>query len=83
MNGWAEYEIGRQHREEIRHEVATARLEKLAHANREPKPYVVRDLSWELARYLDTEGFSASASATSYVRPWRPLKLLEEERVGS
>jgi hypothetical protein len=57
MNGWAEYEIGRQHREEIRHEVATARLEKLARVNREPRPYVVRDLSWELARYLDTEGF--------------------------
>ena len=57
MNGWAEYEIGRQHHEEIRHEVATARLEKLARVNREPRPYVVRDLSWELARYLDTEGF--------------------------
>jgi hypothetical protein len=25
---------------------------------------VVRDLSWELARYLDTESFAASASAT-------------------
>ena len=65
MNGWAEYEIARQHHEEIRHEVATARLEKSAHANREPRPYVVRDLSWELARYLDTEGFSAGASAPS------------------
>jgi hypothetical protein len=64
MNIWAEYEIGRQHREEIRHEVAVARLEKLARANRETRPYVVRDLSWELARYLDTENYSASASAT-------------------
>src|SRR4028118_1553531 len=40
MNGWAEYEIGRQHHEEIQHEVATARLEKLAHATREPRPEV-------------------------------------------
>jgi hypothetical protein len=83
MNGWAEYEIGRQHREEIRHEVATARLEKLAHANREPRPYVVRDLSWELARYLDTESFSASPSATSISLSGRHGRTLEEERVGS
>ena len=55
MNGRAEYEIGRQHREEMRHEVAVARLEKLARANRETRPYLVRDLSWILARYLDTE----------------------------
>ncbi len=58
MNSWAGYEIGRQHREEIGHEVAVARVEKLARANGETRPYVVRDLSWELARYLDTEFFS-------------------------
>ncbi len=64
MNGWAVDEIGRQQREEMQHEVAVARLEKLAHANRETRPYVVRDLSWELARYLGMELFSASAYAT-------------------
>jgi hypothetical protein len=64
MHGLGEYEVWRQRREEIRKEVAAARLEKMARENRETRPYVVRDLSWELARYLDTESFAASASAT-------------------
>jgi hypothetical protein len=33
--------------------------------NREPRPYVVRDLSWELARYLELEIFPESASEIS------------------
>jgi hypothetical protein len=64
MYGLGELEVWRQRREEIRKEVAAARLAKVARENRETRPYVVRDLSWELARYLDTEIFSASASAT-------------------
>ena len=64
MHFRTEYDIGRQRREDIRQEVAVGRLEKLARANREISPYVVRDLSWELARYLDTEIFSANPSAT-------------------
>jgi hypothetical protein len=63
MYGLAEYEVWRQRPEELREEVAAARLEKTARANRETRPYVVRDLSWELARYLETEDFSASDSA--------------------
>jgi len=56
-------ELSRQHREEIRQEVAANRLAGMARANRERRPYVVRDLSWELARYLDAETVSESASA--------------------
>jgi hypothetical protein len=41
-----------------------ARLEKMARANRETRSYVAPDLSWELARYLDTQTHSASAPAT-------------------
>jgi len=51
MYGWTEYEVGRLHREEIRHEVATARLEKRARANRGGGFRLARDLRWELARY--------------------------------
>jgi hypothetical protein len=64
MHGLVELEVWEQRREEIRKEVAVARPEKMARENRETRPYVVRDLSWELARYLDTESFSSSASAT-------------------
>jgi hypothetical protein len=80
MNGWTEYESGRKDREEIRHELAVARRERLARANRETRPYVVRDLSWELARYLDTEIFSESATATpNSAREWHRRK---REEVG-
>jgi hypothetical protein len=58
-------ELSRQHREEIRQEVAANRLALMAHGGREPRPYVVRDMSWRLARYLDAEEFSASAPAPS------------------
>ena len=58
-------ELSRQHREEIQREVAANRLTRVARAKRERRPYVVRDLSWELARYLDAEVSSASASTPS------------------
>jgi hypothetical protein len=58
-------ELSRQHREEIRQKVAANRLALMAHGGREPMPYLVRDLSWELARDLDAEEFSASALAPS------------------
>ena len=60
----AEYHLWRQHSEEIRHKVATIRLERNLRANRETTPYVVRDLSWEFARFLDTHDFPAIAFAT-------------------
>ena len=65
MHGLGEYEVWRQRREEIEQEVAVARLARMARANSETRAYVVRDLSWEFARYLDTESSSASASPTS------------------
>lgn len=46
----------RHHREEIQQEVAANRLAGVAHRGREPRPYVVRDLSWELARYAGLLG---------------------------
>jgi hypothetical protein len=50
-----QHEAWRQRSEEIRQELAADRLEKMARENRETRPYVVRDLSWELARFLDTQ----------------------------
>jgi hypothetical protein len=54
MYGSDEYEVLHQCPEEIRQEVAVVRLEKMARANCETRSYVARDLSWELARYLNT-----------------------------
>jgi hypothetical protein len=52
MYGLAEYGISRQHREEIRQEVAAYRLEeKLACANREGRFRLIGDTKWELGRY--------------------------------
>ena len=58
-------EVSKQGNEEIKQEGAATRLAGMAHENRQPRPYVVRDLSWELARYLDAETVSAIASASS------------------
>jgi hypothetical protein len=63
MHGLAEYEALQPH-EEIQREAATEHPAVTARANRETRPYVVRDLSWELARYLDTQTFPASAYPT-------------------
>ncbi len=77
----AEYEVLRQRHEEIRREVPVERPTRMAREKRETVPYVVRDLSWELARYLDTEDFSASASAPSNSVSGHLLRT-PEERVG-
>ncbi len=82
MYGLAEYEVLRQRHEEIRREVAMERLTRMPRANRETRPYVVRDLSWELARSLDTESFSASASATSDSVSGMHEREREEERIS-
>ncbi len=82
MHGLVELEVWEQRREEIRKKVAVARPEKMARENRETRPYVVRDLSWELARYLDTEGFSASALTTSNSVRGHHRRTPEEERLG-
>ena len=58
MYGLAEYEALRQRHEDTRGEVATERPATMPREDREAVPYVVRDLSWALTRYLDTEDFS-------------------------
>ena len=82
MYGLDEYEVSRQHREEIGHEVAANRLARVAHKNRERRPYVVRDLSWELARYLDTQDFPAGAPAITNDMSWHHERMRGEERVA-
>ena len=44
-------EISRQHREEIMHAAAMARLAKEARANSDASSRLLRNLRWELARY--------------------------------
>jgi hypothetical protein len=56
MYGPAEYQVWHQCPEEIRHEVAVARLEKMARANRRGEFRLIRDLKWELARYAGLLG---------------------------
>jgi hypothetical protein len=56
MYGPAEYQVWRQRPEEIRHEVAVARLEKMARANQGIESGLIRDLKWELARYAGLLG---------------------------
>jgi len=49
-------EIWMQHREEISHGVATARLMKRTRANGEAMSRLVGNLRWELARYAGLFG---------------------------
>jgi hypothetical protein len=62
MYGTADYEVLRQPHEEIQREGAIDHPKRIARENRGTKPYVVRDLSWELALFLDTEDFQAIAT---------------------
>jgi hypothetical protein len=83
MHRLAESEILGQRHEEIRREVVVGRPTGTAHGKREAVHYVVRDLSWELARYLDAEGFSASALTTSKSVRGHHGRTPEEGWVGS
>ena len=78
----AEYELLGQRHEKTRREVAVERPTRMERENRETRPYVVRDLSWELARYLDTQAFSASASATANSVSGHHGRTPEKERVS-
>ena len=64
MYGTAEYEVLRQSHQEIQSEGAIDLPRRMARDNRETRPYVVRDLSWELALFLETEDFQAIDLAT-------------------
>ena len=63
MYGTTEQVI-REHDEDLRREAARVRPALMEREDHEARPYVVRDLSWELARFLDSEAFPASAFAT-------------------
>jgi hypothetical protein len=82
MNLVTEHQDSRQRNEEIQAEVAVERPAAMTLAEREARPYVVRDLSWELARYLDAESFPASASAPSNSASGRHGRTREEGRVA-
>ncbi len=62
MYGTTEQVI-REHYEDLRREAARVRPAPMDREDHEARAYVVRDLSWELARYLDTEHSLASNSA--------------------
>jgi len=64
MYGSVAQQIIREHHESLRREAARVRPAPMA--NRETTPYVVRDLSWELVRFLDTEDSLASTFATPH-----------------
>ena len=53
-----------EHYEDFRREAARVRPAPMEREDHEARPYVVRDLSWELARFLETQNFPASAYAT-------------------
>jgi len=57
-------EVIREHYEDLRREAARVRPAPMEREDHEARPYVVRDLSWELARFLETQDFPASAFAT-------------------
>jgi len=65
MHGSAAQQVIREHYEDLRREAVRARPVPMARANRETGHYVVRDLSWECARHLETQDFSPSAPATT------------------
>ena len=51
MYGMVQQEISRQHREEIRQQVAAYRLEGKLRANRRGRFLLAGDTKWELERY--------------------------------
>jgi hypothetical protein len=51
MYGMLEQEISRQHREEIRQQMAAYRLQKALQANRGGRFRLAADTRWELERY--------------------------------
>ena len=50
--------------------------------NSETMPYVARELSWELARYLEAQDSPEDASAASNTAGGRPGWTRDEERLA-
>ena len=62
MYGLAEHKgLQRAHEGIPREATVERRPTRMVGEDRETRPYVVRDLSWELARYLDAQDLPASA----------------------
>ena len=64
MYGSAAQQIIREHHENLRREAARVRPAPMEREDHDAKPYVVRDLSWEFARFLEAEDSKASTYAT-------------------
>jgi hypothetical protein len=77
MYGTTEQVI-REHYEDLRREAARVRPAPMDREDHEARPYVVRDLSWELARLLETQDYPESASVTADSAGgcprWTPVK---------
>ena len=58
------------------------RNENPRHEYPEAMPYVVRDLSWELARYLEAQDSPQSASVSADSAGGRPGWTKDEERLA-
>jgi hypothetical protein len=54
-------QVIREHYEDLWREAARLLPAPMEREDHEARPYVVRDLSWELARFLESETFPASA----------------------
>jgi hypothetical protein len=63
MNGLAAYGVLELH-EENGLKVAIERPRSAAREDHQTRPYMVRDLSWELARFADAEDLPAGAFDT-------------------
>jgi len=75
MYGSTEQQVIREHYENLRREAARVRPARMAREDHETRPYVVRDLSWELVRFLDNETFPTSTYATPDSSNGNPPRL--------
>ena len=64
MYGSAAKQVIRENYENLRRDASRVRPAPMAREDHDTGPYVVRDLSWELARFLDAEDSVASSFAT-------------------
>jgi hypothetical protein len=81
MYGTTEQVI-REHYEDLRREAARVRPAPMECEDHEARPYVVRDLSWELARNLEAQDFLESASVTADSAGGRPRWTQDKESLA-
>ena len=78
MYGTTEQVI-REHYEDLGREAARVRPAPMEREDHEAKPYVVRDLSWELARFLETSR-DRDATVDHEVNHGRPFESILDLR---